>query len=1216
MTVSISRMSIAYYLGSVAAGDGTTAAGPGKLTSYYTESGDPPGTWFGNGVAAAGLAAGQEVTKLDAVAVYEKMTHPRTGAPLGKSPMKRTAAPAGAKTPRGKAAAPVRQGVSGFDLTFSAPKSISVLWAMADAPTQAKIHTAHQEAVRTCLQWAEENIVQSRAGDGGVVKTPVEGLLASLFDHADSRAGDPQLHTHAVVSNRVRRSSDGAWVTLDSYTLHRWVVAVSEMYNATVYDNLAHTIGAVAEQRDPLHQQSRSESGYSNHRVELLGVPDELIEEFSSRSRLINERTDQLIRQWEATHGREVPDDVLLNLRRQATLDTREAKPEEKLTLGARVALWRRQATDRDYFPRGIVEDATGLSTDFYTAADFTDEALTELGTHALRRAALKHPTFTRANVDAAVHRMLATTRFADHEQRMLLTSQVTDAALDQAVALTPHRHALDDLTQDGLSIRGHSVFDSPQTHLYTTEKLLSIEQTLMDASDDDDGAHLTDTERAATVLTDYRSAKGHPLAQDQRRAAADVLTSASTISAIIGPAGTGKTTTLAGIRAAWEDQHGPESVIGLAPSAAAAQVLGEELGVSTDNIAKWLYETVGDGAAHRAQLYRTHQTTITALEAELEHRDDRATAARLDAARTRLASMIAEQSKYQLREGQILIVDEASMASTTDLYQLHAQVQQAGAKLLLIGDPCQLEAVEAGGFLAWMENTHRASTLSSVWRFENHWEASNSLLLREGEPDALYELEDNDRIITAEDALESAYQAWAQDTAKGKSSVLIAGRNDAVHDLNQRAQADRITVGEVDTSRSVPIRGGDLAYIGDTILARTNNRRLLDETGSFVKNGSRLTITAINPTTVEATREDTGAAIRLPLGYCEASVELGYASTAHRAQGLTVDTAHVAADDSFGREQLYVGMTRGKQGNFIHVTPPPEQEDAAHPDPWGVMRARVPATVMNQLKSVLANSSQDRTAHEVQDAEYGWAHDLSRYLAEAEYVTTVAATRRVHDWVQEHTPIDPRDMADAPEMKEAVRLARVYDLDPAEVIPDTASSLDEALSALSAAATRQATPVAVDLMPRSVHTTADEQRALSTITAAADARIEQVLRLNEDEDWLKEARAEYPGAEEIIVRWRALSHQDDADTALGEAPKPNERRLNEIHHRLQQALAEAEAADVAQLAECMDPTWFDRMLAEEAARPLPERVPASCVETSNHPQSPEAPAETTAEIS
>lgn len=1215
MTVSISRMSIAYYLGSVAAGDGTTAAGPGKLTSYYTESGDPPGTWFGSGVAAAGLTAGQEVTKLDAVAVYEKMTHPRTGAPLGKSLMKRTDAPEGAKTPKGKTAAPVRQGVSGFDLTFSAPKSISVLWAMADASTQTKIHAAHQDAVRTCLKWAEDNIIQSRAGDGGVVKTPVEGLLASLFDHADSRAGDPQLHTHAVISNRVRRASDGAWVTLDSYTLHRWVVAVSEMYNATVYDNLAHSIGAVPGQRDPLHQETRSESGHLNHRVELIGIPDELIDEFSSRSQLINDRTDELIRQWETSHERPATHDVVLDLRRQATLDTRDAKPAEKLPLSTRMALWHRQALDRGYLPREVVEHATGLSTDFYTAADFNEAALTELGNHALRRAALKHPTFTRANIDAAVHRMLATTRFADHEQRMRLTTLVTDAALNQAVALTPERHALADLTQDGLSIHGHSVFDSPETALYTTAQLLDVEKTLMDASDDHNGAHLTNPERTTAVLTEYRSAKGHPLAQDQRQAAADVLGSDATISAIIGPAGTGKTTTLAGIRAAWEDQHGPDSVIGLAPSAAAAQVFGEELSVPTDNIAKWLYETVGDGAAHRTQLYRTHRDTVATLEAELSHGENRATAARLDAARTRLAATIAEQSKYQLRQDQILIVDEASMASTTDLYQLHAQVEQAGAKMLLIGDPRQLEAVEAGGFLGWMENTHRASTLSSVWRFENEWEARNSLELRDGEPSALYALEDNDRIISADDALDSAYQAWANDTAAGKASVLIAGRNDAVHELNQRAQADRIAAGHVDTSYSVPIRAGVNAYLGDTILARTNNRRLVDETGSFVKNGSRLHITAMTPTGVDATREDTGAAIRLPLDYCAASVELGYASTAHRAQGLTVDTAHVAVDESFGREQLYVGLTRGKQANVIHVTPPPEQEEAEHPDPWGVMRAKVPDSVMNKLKAVLANSSQDQTAHEVRDAEHGWAKDLSRYLAEAEYVTTVSATRRVHAWVREHTGENPRAIAETPEMKEAVRLARVHDLDPDQVIPDTVSSLPEAVEALRFAADEKASSVAEDLMPRATHTTADEQRALQAITAAANARIDQVLRLNEGEPWLDEAKAEHPGAEKAIVQWRALSHQDDADTALGLAPQPNEHRLNEIHHRLEQILGRAEELDLELIAECMDPRWYDKMLAEEAAHPLPdEDLFPVAVESSEQPMAPETPAGHSAE--
>lgn len=1171
MTVSISRMSIQYYLASVAAGDGTGQQGPRKLTSYYTESGDPAGTWFGSGVTAAGLASGSQVTQRDAVSVFEELVHPVTGEPLGKRPLKTTTAPTGAKTPKGQAAAPTREGVAGFDLTFSVPKSVSVLWAMADAPTQAKIHTAHQDAVRACLEWAEQNVIQSRAGEGGVVKTPVNGIIASLFDHFDSRDGDPQLHTHAVVSNRVQRTSDGAWVTLDSYTLHRWVVTVSEMYNAALYDRLADYVGAVAEQRDPYAYGVAEQVSERNRRVELAGVPDSLIEEFSSRSRAINARTLELIQAWEEEHGRAAPADLVFKLRQQATLDTRQSKPVDKLPLSTRWTMWQEQAVNRGVSPEHVVQQATGRTADIFRPADFSEAAVSELAEHALRRAAQKHPTFTRANVAAAVHRMLATTRFPGLDERLEVTDRITNTALESAVALTPERHRLDHLTQDGLSIRGHSVFDSPETSLYTTTETLEVEQALMRATTTPADAGLPDAAAVHQVLHDYRSAKGYGLAPDQLAAAERVVTDSATISAIIGPAGTGKTTTLSGVRAAWEASRGEGSVIGLAPSAAAAQVLGEELGIATDNVAKWLYESAGDGAAARAQRYQELTTRIADLERrQVDASSDPILRNQLDAARTRLANTIAEQSKYELREGQVLIVDEASMASTADLHQLHAQVQAVGAKMLLIGDPHQLEAVDAGGFLGWMENTDRAAVLTSVWRFSNDWEAENSLAMRRGDDACLETLDEHDRIRSSDDALDSAYRAWAADVAAGKSSVLIAGRNDAVDALNTRAQSERIAVGELDTSISAPVRGHHDAYVGDLVLARVNNRRLTDETGSFVKNGTRMRVTSITAEDVTAVREDTGAPIRLPKAYMEANVELGYAATSHRAQGLTVDTSHVAVDETFGREQLYVGLTRGREANLVHIAEPAEQTETPAADPWGMMRQKAPESVMAELRGVLAKSNVDRTAHEVRDAEHGWANDLGRYLSEAEYVTGLAATRRVHEWVRSHTVDDPAAAADTPEMREAIKLCRVHDLDPEQVIPTQTQDLTSALPALRQAA--QQAPTGPDLMPRTTHATEDEKAALEAITSAAARRIEQIKHTHEGQSWLSSTNVRYGEAADAVIQWRALSGQDDAETPLGSKPPAESRKLTETWNRLNQILSNAEAVDVRQFQDWTEP--------------------------------------------
>src|SRR5699024_8702105 len=207
---------------------------------------------WGTGLTGlTGVTTGDEVGRRDAIAVYEDMQDPGSGHRLGRSMMVRHDAPDNAKTPTGKTAKDTRDAVAGFDLTFSAPKSVSALWALSGPQLQQAIHQAHQQAVNETMAWVEQEFIQSRSGKGGVAHVPVRGLIASMFDHWDSREGDPQLHTHVVVSNRVQRLLDNQWATLDSYTLHRHVVAISETYNSVLFDHLHSQIAAMPEARGP-----------------------------------------------------------------------------------------------------------------------------------------------------------------------------------------------------------------------------------------------------------------------------------------------------------------------------------------------------------------------------------------------------------------------------------------------------------------------------------------------------------------------------------------------------------------------------------------------------------------------------------------------------------------------------------------------------------------------------------------------------------------------------------------------------------------------------------------------------------------------------------------------------------------------------------------------------------------------------------------------------
>jgi ATP-dependent exoDNAse (exonuclease V) alpha subunit len=247
----------------------------------------------------------------------------------------------------------------------------------------------------------------------------------------------------------------------------------------------------------------------------------------------------------------------------------------------------------------------------------------------------------------------------------------------------------------------------------------LDAEHRLLDAGRSL-GAATVSRGAVARVTAGDLPGRDRALRVDQALAVEKVATSAKALDVLVGPAGTGKTTALAGLRAVWEAEHGTGSVVGLAPSAAAAEVLAAELGISTENTAKWMFE-------HWQRAGRR---------AEIERLLDNVRASKLSpGARRRVEQLRAELAQWTLRRDQLVIVDESSMAGTFVLEELSTAAQQAGAKVLLVGDPYQLSAVEAGGMFAALvrDRDDGPPELEGVHRFTNQWERDASLRLRRG---------------------------------------------------------------------------------------------------------------------------------------------------------------------------------------------------------------------------------------------------------------------------------------------------------------------------------------------------------------------------------------------------------------------------------------------------------------------------------------------------
>lgn len=1004
VTMSIARLSadagVKYLLKTTAHGDVTVR----DLTGYYTKSGNPPGTWLGSGMDGIGLAPGTVLTDDAAKAVFEEALHPISGEPLGRRRGQRATAPA---APGPKTGTSTRHPVAGFDLTFSVPKSVSVLWALSPQGVRDQVFAAHHRAVQDTLAWLECRAIATRTGRNGVAHVPVRGAIAAAFDHWESRAGDPQLHTHLVIANRVQRTSDGAWATLDSRTLYKAVVAASEHYNGLLFDELRRSLGTETELRAPASVER-------NPSRELSGVDAALITEFSARARIIELEKDRLVRLWNLEHGRNPSDATVLKLRQQATLSTRTAKDAQPVPLAERLTSWRRRAERLGCTPERLIAVTVEQSrTRTLTSADLSPEWRQATGQLVMDLVAQKRATWNRWNLLAEAERVCAGIRMASPAERTAMIEALADDAQTFSVPLNDYRYIAPNNALADLATDGHTVFDPATGTVFTNARILADEEAILAASHATDAPGLEPWDAVDTVTATPGSA-GPVLFADQQDAAIQVLTSRRRLDALTGPAGAGKTATMKAVSDGWQQAHGHGSVLALAPAAVSADVLGDALGLGAENMTKWLYESNGPGAANRARRYLLAEHALEHPRAAGPTQKWR----RQQAAQV-LATVTAEQSRWQLHPGQLVIIDEASMVPTYQLATLTGMAAAAGAKLVLVGDPAQLDSIDAGGMLGWLDRTDRAVRLTSLHRFTHAWESAASLQLREGNWDGILQYQRHGRIQAGNDhrMIDAAYTGWAADEKTGLASILIAPDNDTVTLINRRAQEDRAATGAVDTRNTVPLADGLTAGCGDVILARHNDRRIRDSLGGFIRNGTLLTITAQpgKAGTVTCVRKDTGATINLDRSYLSGFTELGYATTAHRSQGITVDTGHIVVTEGrLTRELFYVGMTRGRTTNTAYIVEPDTDADERI-DPTGL------PGWPEILGQVLAAEGAEHTAHETRQELQDSTDTLHQLAAEHDYLTQLAADEDLADFLAANSPVSAGDLQRSPAWGPAV---------------------------------------------------------------------------------------------------------------------------------------------------------------------------------------------------
>ena len=1181
----------------------TDAVAAGR-ENYYTgavTAGEPAGRWYGRGAAQLGLAG--EVNAQDMTALYERFLDPRD--PLFLDPSRwnevatlghtgrqylteeqlyaaALAAEPGADPERraelrleaGKGA---RKNVAFMDATFSVQKSVTVLHTAfeaqevqaASAAGRARdalasaVHLGntgavhrhtlevaaaeaaeaawgeHRRAVEDAI-WAGNNAaldyLTEKAGyarvghHGGAAGRWVDAhdwTIASFFQH-DSRNHDPQLHIHNAILNRVQ-GPDGTWRTIDARSIYRYRGAAAAVGERVMEEHLTRALGVRLATRP------------DGNAREVIGVDQKVMDLFSSRRRAITAKTKSLVAAFEAQFGREPNSLELDRLQRSATFATRHAKSHNGETVAQRLDRWDAQL--RAEVRGGLAQVAAPVLDQAQADQEVLAWSVTAVVETALAdvqetKAAWTAPDLTRALSNALPDHL----GHLDAKQLSRLLDGLTGEALKLATPLNADRPGESSLPDDLRLADGTSAYQAPGVRLYATPDHLDKERLLAAASADRQAARVSRADANAFIA--QLAGHGVELGADQAAAVRGILTSGARVETLVGPAGTGKSFVVGVLAKAWQNptlwSGKPRQVVGLAASQIATEVLTGE-GLEARNITRWLatQERLATGTAQGAD------------------------------------------QPWRLRSGDLVVVDESAMADTPALVRINAHCQQAGAKLLLTGDHHQLAAVGAAGGMDLVAATGARHELTETRRFAEAWEGAASLRLRERDHTVLADYHKHGRLLEGgalDQAEGAAARAWLADTLSGRYALLIVDTNEQVARLSAQLRADLVRLGRVDDQRSAPLGlQGTWAAVGDIVQARRNGWHLAgyhanrrgpisreQYQGTAVPEDGGLEVTPI----VGGTDQVKGDRIVLPADYVAEHLALGYATTVHAAQGLTVDTCHTVVTQSTAAEAFYVGMTRGRQANTAHVVTRAVPADAP---PGTVLEVvhRSPAVVLAGLfetsdpqRSALAQAIDSATEAES-------VRTPAELFADAAQLATAGRTASWLDQLVEDGHVTPDQRIalaiedGATTLTGLLRRVELAGHDPKHVLTDavTQRGLDDARQVTSVLHSRISDRVSLDPVGDTFAAWTPSvdnpqwQTYLTTLAQAADDRRNQLGRAAAIDlpAWATETlgppplpdrpveRAAWEKRAASVAAYRELvGHHDESDP-LGQPPKPGQ---------------------------------------------------------------------------
>ena len=873
LTISrLSRWSIAYYEKTAnaakAAAMDRQAAG-GGLGEYYCEADTRIPTWMVVGDGARVAAS----TGVDAGALAG-------GFADGKLV---TAWLDGGIAPNQVAGRRFTKGsVHGFDLTFAAPKSVSLLRALTTDVNEKVIAEAHRRAVSAALEYVHQHAGYTRVHNPATGMKDLQrlpGLVAVAYQHETSRCGDPHLHTHVIVPNRQARA-DGALVSIDSKSLHHEAKAAGIIYQAVL--------------RHELHAERGIEWLPVDERTgmaEIAGVTPRCVKAWSRRS--------TRLREW-ARHNLVVIDGAPTPAQLAAAQKaTRPVKPESKPWSELK-AEWRADA-------RGLELDRAA-HVEARTARRAAPRILGERARLARMAAHIDKPAFTRADLVELVGAQLPVD--APEHPRKLIDTIVDAVSLRVSAPREAHHR------------EGHELF--------TVDAVIAEEERIYAMIDDAD----------SRTRLDVRAADLGDLSADQARAIGNIAGSPYLVQPLQAPAGAGKTHSLKALRAAAHRAN--KEVLVLAPTGKAVD------------------EAMRDEAGDRGL------TVAKALQ-------------------------LIEDDQLDIDRRTVIVVDEASMVGTPELKKLLSAAVVGRAKMVLVGDAYQLAPVKARGgmFEDLCQQLPWSQRLSEVWRMRSAEERDMSLALRSGHGNRLRKavgwyrnhgrLHTGDQIAMAADATDAYIAARAQ----GKDAAIICDRWEIADAINRRLHTTYTDAASpaVRAARDQTVRSGDIIISRRneaTLRVEPSDRHRRGERLDQVRNGNRWRVIGVDASAgrIAAERLIDAARVVFEGDYLREHITLGYATTLHAAQGITVGSSTTAGScftvlsETASRAMAYVGMTRGKDENHAYIYQPSTGE-ADHEHTRLVSGAEVHQlrrggkhAAAHYFRMILARDDRPRTMH------------------------------------------------------------------------------------------------------------------------------------------------------------------------------------------------------------------------------------------------------------